>query len=211
MLGIICGFKAEADIAQNVKGALVANAASRPELAKFLAENLIKRGATRLLSFGTAGGISPDLPVGSIVIGAAVVSDKGRWECDREWGAEIPNSYSGAIWGSDVVIANAFDKAMIFGNSGCLAADMESHCIAEVAVANKIPFSVVRIVTDTFSMSLPPVAMVPFNEDGTVNGMGVAISLLKHPLQMPNVIRLGLNTGKAMKKLRAIAAALNNQ
>ncbi|NTU76658.1 MAG: hypothetical protein HGA90_02430 [Alphaproteobacteria bacterium] len=213
MLGILCGMEMEAKIAGLVKGARVACAAVRPEKARRAADELVALGATRLLSFGLAGGLVPQLSVGTIVIGTSVRTERENWICDSGFnailGRRMPLAQSGTVWGSETLVAQAREKRAINARTQCVIVDMESQCVAEVAAARQVPFSVLRIVADTVDMDMPPATLVPFRGDGSVDMGGVIRNLFCHPGQIPALLHLGNKTGKALKTLRGTAEILS--
>jgi len=213
MLGILCGLETEAALARSVRGALVACSAARPEVALSRAHGLVQEGATRLLSFGLAGALNPGVAAGAIVMGRMVQSGTMIWDCDKEWliamDALLPGMTVGPVWGSDEIIAKAAAKRRLFERSRCVCADMESHYVAEAAAEANIPFIVLRVITDTADMDLPPVAMTPLQDDGRVNAGRIMMNVLGKPAQIPSLIHLGQNTAKALKALKKVAKALD--
>ena len=211
-LGILCGLEVEAALARRVRDAHVACAAARPQQARLAARGLIAQGATRLLSFGLAGGLDTSLPAGTILIGAAVATEAALWSCDENWGADLlrrlPMAQSGALWGSETIVASARDKQALYAKTRCLAADMESQAVAEVAAASRVPFAALRVIADTATMNVPPAALVPLRSDGRVDLGHVLLNLLRQPCQLPELIRLGLNTQLAKRQLSLAATAL---
>ena len=213
MLGILCGFEAEARIARLVPGALAVSSGARPQKARWLARDLIKRGATRLLSFGIAGGLAPDLPIGSLVIATQVKAEDGAWNCDGGWIAELtqkfPAAHCGAAWGSETIVASAREKRTLYEKSRCLIVDMESQCAAQIAAEAAIPFAVLRAVGDTAAMAVPPVAMIAIGEDGHIRAGTALWHLARHPREIPALIHMARGSGKAMGVLSEGAKELN--
>ena len=212
MLGILCGLETEAVIARRVKGAIVACAAARPGVARDLARGLVKQGATRLMSFGISGGLDVALPLGALVIGTKVVSEKGEWACDAAWGdalaKKLPHAVRGAEWGSETLVGKATEKQAIAKKYGCINVDMESQCMAEIAAETNLPIMVVRAVCDTANMDVPELVMHMIGEDGSLDYMKAVRHVLCHPSQIPDLIHVGLGTGKALKALRGTVAAV---
>lgn len=249
MLGIVCGLEAEAVIARRIAGANVVCSSARPENARSLARQLVGAGATRLLSFGLAGGLRPDLPAGTIIVGESVSAGNGRWECalltptpfpplpasggegpsSRQlnnalfthqcggspfphtcggrgggvrWKLKTPNIIHGTIYGTNAIISTASDKRAIYEKTGCAAADMESHVVAEIAAESGIPFNAIRVIADTADMDIPPAALVPLRENGRIDIRRIMASIACHPIQLPELIRLGINTGIAISMLK---------
>lgn len=213
MLGIVCGLKDEAAIAKRFQGALIACSAANPERARALTESLIAQGATRLLSFGLAAGIAPDLKAGDLVLPCAIYAQSDRkaendqWPCSAfPWFAALkaafPHARIGPLWGSSTLIATALEKKDLLRRANCCAADMESHIVAQVASAHGLPFAALRAIVDTASADLPPAAKLPLREDGGIDGRAIARSIARHPQQIGALIELGLATARAKTALR---------
>ncbi|MDD3183557.1 MAG: hypothetical protein PHD48_12260 [Alphaproteobacteria bacterium] len=206
MIGILCGLKSEAKIADRIPGVLVGCSASKPDLARALVQQMIDQGVTRLISFGLCGGLSSDLVAGDLLLGMTVMVARGAWESDDLWNKKfrdkLPGTLSVPIWGSDHMATTVEDKALIFRRTGCLAVDMESHIVARAADNCGISFNVVRAVSDSFDTSLPAAACVPLLADGGIDYRAVYDSVKKDPRQIPELIRLGFSTQRAMRSLR---------
>lgn len=205
MLGIICGLESEMALVRGMGNSRAACAAARPELARVKARELIGQGATSLLSFGLAGGLKQGLPVGAVVIATSVQTLNGNWDCDAEWVVNLkrllPEAYYGKTFGSDKIISDTAHKFELYKKFDCLIADMESQRVAEVAREANIPFAVLRAVTDTAEMCLPSAALVQLLDDGRIDISKILLNILFHPRQIPELIRLGKNTGMALKNL----------
>lgn len=212
-LGVLCGLRSEAKIADKLPNAFVACGAARQASSESLARQLVDKKVKRLISFGLAAGLSSDMEAGDLLLGATVVSEKGAWEADESWNARLleylPCYQCAPIWGSDVILATVKDKARCAARSGCLAADMESHIVARAAVKAGIPFNVLRAVSDTFDVDLPGAVFVPLLDDGGVNLRGVFASIFKEPRQIPDLARLGFATHKALSGLRQAVAVIS--
>jgi len=213
MLGILCGLAKEASVARRIGNAEVACAAARPQKARWLARELIKHGATRLLSFGVAGALEPGLPVGTLVLGTQVTSRDGLWTCDPKWldelSQKLPMAHCGGIWGSEILIPTAAEKRALYEKSRCLIVDMESQCAAQIASEANIPFAVVRAVCDTSDMQVPPAVMAMIDENGGTNYKGVFLQILRRPQQIPDLIHVACGMQKAFKALEKALAAFD--
>ena len=208
MIGILCGLRSEAKIADKIPNVIVGCTGARPERAALLVQQLVEQGASRLISFGLCGGVSPDLVAGDLLLGSSVMTAKEAWETDTSWNdlliERMDEGLCVPVWGSDLIAAKAEDKDMIFRRTGCYAVDMESHIVARAAQEHGLLFNIVRAVSDPFDMTLPEAARVPLREDGTVDFKAVWQSVKAQPRQIPDLIRLGLSTAKAMRTLKRV-------
>ena len=65
----------------------------------------------------------------------------------------------------------------------------------------------IRSPSDDYSRALPPAALVPLLPDGTTDYVGVTLSVIKDPTQIPALFQLNADTNAALatlKKVRAI-------
>jgi len=212
MLGIVCGLESEAVIARRLNNVDVACAGARPQKARWLARELVKKGARQLMSFGIAGGLEPGLPIGSMIIGTHVTSQDGKWDCESTWvndlTRKLPEAHCGGVWGSEFLVPTAKEKRMLYEKSRCLIVDMESQCAAQIAAEAKLPLAVIRVVCDNSDMDVPPLVMQAIAEDGSIHIGRALLSLVRHPAQIPGLIHVGRGTGRALKVLEGSVTAL---
>jgi adenosylhomocysteine nucleosidase len=206
MLGVLCGIEAEAAIARRIPDTDVACAGARPQKARWLARDLVKRGATRLMSFGIAGALEPGMPIGSMIIGSQTASPDGTWTCDGAWTGDLmqkfPQAHCGGVWGSEYLVATAKEKLALHQKSRCIIVDMESQCVAQIAQEAKIPFAILRVVCDHSEMDVPLAVMAAIAEDGTLHAGRALWRVLRHPSQIPNIFHVMYGTGKALSVLK---------
>lgn len=208
MLGILCGFTAEKKIALRLSP-LVACSGAREARCRLQAEELVKQGATALLSFGVAGGLAKGLTPESVIIGTRVVDRHGKlWACDagliERFTLAAAAALTGPVFGSDVIIGTSAEKERIQAETQALIVDMESHILAETAARHALPFGVLRGVSDDADAPLPDAVLHGINEDGSENIPGVLKSLLKDPTQLPALLHFAKNTGIALKRLEEV-------
>ncbi len=212
MIGILCGLKSEAKIADKIPGVLVGCSAAQPDRARAVVNHLIDQGCRRLISFGLAGATSPDLQAGDLLLGATVMSAAGAWETDTEWNDRLIQRLDCfmcvPVWGSKRVVSSVEEKSAIYRRAGCLIVDMESHIVAEAAAQARIPFNIVRAVADTADMLLPPAAKVPLLEDGGVDLRGVWKSIINQPSQLIELAKLAHNSFLATRALKHAVAVI---
>jgi len=172
-------------------------------------EAAIAHGARGLVSFGTAGGLIPGLKPGQWVIAHKVLDmpDNAReYVSAIAWADALRRAMPGALRadlaGVTAPVVTADDKAALCRDSGAAAADMESHIVARVAAAHGLPFVVARVVIDPAERTLPPAALAGMRPDGSVNLFGVLGSLVKNPLQLPALLRVGKDAGHAKQAMR---------
>jgi hopanoid-associated phosphorylase len=198
------GLAAEARIAaRSERVKTVAGGSDGNRLAALL-EDALTDGALGIVSFGIAGGLAPNLPSGTIVIGDAVIAGD-RYSADRAWTSRLakalPDAKRGTVIGSDRMVAEPEAKAALHASSRALATDMESHIVARIARDRSLPFAVLRVVADPAGQRLPPAAANGLKPDGTPNLIAVLKSLARDPGQLPDLIRTAAATRCAMSGL----------
>jgi hopanoid-associated phosphorylase len=191
---------------------MVGCAGGRTERAQCLAARFGDEGCEALISIGIAGGLSPELPSGTVVLGRKVRSVHGLLHandalCDS-LAARLPGAVQGVIAASDGIIDSPVAKRSLHHSYGALAVDMESFGLARTALDLGIPFAVIRIIADPAQRALPPAALVGMDEEGKVRPLRVLRSLISNPLQIPALIRVALDTQIALSALAVVVKRL---
>jgi hopanoid-associated phosphorylase len=216
----VAGMAFEADIAQGRGGdGVVAVYAARADLLERALAAALERGASGVISFGTAGGLAPDLEPGTLVIADAVDGPFGRIATDPAWTARIaaalaasplaPRVRRGVEAAVAAPLTGASDKAALHGSTGgALAVDMESHRAAAAAAAHGLPFVVCRAIVDPAWRSLPKAAMAGLRDDGTTAVLPVLRELARDPSQLGGLLRIAADAKAARQTLSAARQAL---
>ncbi|WP_322062114.1 phosphorylase [Paraburkholderia sp. J63] len=217
---VVTGMAFEASIAAG-KGAdgIEAVYAARADLLERALAAALDRGASGVISFGTAGGLGPDLEPGTLIIADAVDGPLGRVACDAAWSERMAAALLGSPLatqtrrGVEAAVAapltGAADKAALHQSSGgALAVDMESHLAAAAAAARGLPFAVCRAVVDPAWRSLPKAAMAGLRGDGSTAIMPILRELARDPLQLGGLLRVAADAGSARKALTAARRVL---
>ena len=202
MLLAVTGMQREAKLLRGRCEVLIAGSDNSTLSAKI--EAAIERGSRAILSFGICGALSPDLAVGSMVVGTEVSSGNERWRADDAWANALTNACGaagGVIYGSDSVLMTEVAKGELHQQTAALAGDMESHIVARAAAKHGLPFAVLRAVSDAAHHTLPPAAAFGLNKEGRVDYSAVMLSLLDEPSQFRALMRTARDTNIAMKAL----------
>jgi len=205
-LGILAGLQSEARCLSGL-GHAIALSGARLDGAHRAAESLIAGGATHLLSFGLAGGLDPALAPGTLLLPAHLLTGDGQSRAvDGAWHARACTRLAPlrpidqALFGTDEAIATVAAKTALFARTGAVAVDMESHVLAQAAA--HLPLLIVRVVADGAETALPPAALVGIRPDGSSDLPAVLRSILRHPSQIPALLRLGRAAARAEATLR---------
>jgi adenosylhomocysteine nucleosidase len=150
-----------------------------------------------LVSFGVAGGLAPKLHAGTCVVGSVITSGTSRFMTDWNWSRNllqaIPSAVYGAIVSVSAPIAQPEAKRALHVSTGALAVDMESHVVASVAAARALPMAAVRVITDSASRELPPVALAAMRANGSIDIAALIRSMMKETSEFPVLLRTALD------------------
>lgn len=209
----VTGLKREAEIAGGPGVVAVAGGGDSKSLVAKL--DALHGDIKGVISFGLAGGLSPLLKAGDVVVGETVqivhahLGARSRSpetiHCDERWRIALTAKLSGALQGpvaaSDTILEDTAAKAALFAATGALAVDMESAVAGRFAAARKLPFAVLRVISDDARHVLPGAALVAMKPDGGIALGRVLGSLVANPLQIPALIRTARTSGRAFKQL----------
>lgn len=176
-----------------------------------LAERL-DRPCAGIISFGVAGGLDAALAPGAVIVASGVVAGSFMYSTDAAWSAALlaalPGALAGVLAASDAPVTGLAGKAALHASTGALAVDMESHIAARQAQARGLPFAACRIVLDPADRAVPSAALVALGEDGRTDLPALLGELLRHPGQLPALLRLGCDAATARAAMRAARRAM---
>lgn len=186
------------------------------ENARKAAELLVSKGATKLMSWGCAAALSPDLKMGDLVLADSLMDENGDeisvhpiWHQHAKTvlGSQI-TAYKGAVYASSSIVSTAQAKGKLHAKTGAIALDMESSAIAKVAQHYALPFLAIRVIADPTSMDLPTAVENSLNENGEVAIARIIKSLVLNPKELPHLIQIGQYFQIAKKTLSNVAKQL---
>jgi adenosylhomocysteine nucleosidase len=151
----------------------------------------------RLVSFGIAGALSPDLPVGTVIDATRVVDESGAvlWEGGPLGAA---SARTGTILGASRIVDDPAERARLHAATGAQAVDMESGPLAR---SGRLA-GCLRAVSDTPTRRLGGVAQGATPE-GEVDALGFLRGFVREPLV---TLRALFGARRALKSLEALAA-----
>jgi adenosylhomocysteine nucleosidase len=202
VIGFVTGLTAEAKLLEKT-GFLVAAGGGWPEGAHRAALRLISQGAEALVSFGLAGGLSPDALPGALLVPAMVVEGEESYLCDPALMTFLGGSSGTKILAGTDIAATTAHKAALYGTTRIGAVDLESGAVARAARAHGLPFAVLRAIADPASRTLPPAALVPLKSSGAIDLPRILLSVFAKPAQIAALIGLARDAGKARAALVA--------
>lgn len=179
LTGIITGLRAEARLLRGLP--LVACAGAGAEAA---ARVLVAAGATRLLSFGLAGGLAPNLQPGTLVLATEIRMADQCWPTDGPWRHAVarPGMVLAPLLTVPAPLSTPDQKATAHAASGAAAVDMESGAVAKVAAGAGLPFLALRAIADPAGRSLPQATLRVVDGQGRIRPGAAAWALAAHPL-----------------------------
>lgn len=211
MLGIVTGLELETKLClEAFKDAgrpapLIACAAGTAKGARRAAQQLINSGATRLISLGVCGGLAPDIKSGDLILPKNIIMNDETLATDTRWIDElketVPNIQTGPMVSVHTAIDTIDGKAQLYQRSRALAVDVESFAVVKAAQNNGLTAIVIRAVLDPAAQSLPSAALNGVNDKGETQIWPVIKALLKHPKELPDLIRLGRQNKQAAQTL----------
>ena len=210
MIGAIVGMVAEAKLLPPSVRTVCSG--GDPVRARQLAEQLLAEGADGLISFGIAGALRPGLPPGTLVVAERVMADGVVLDADPNWimalRERLPSAIGGLIHGGDRVVADAVAKRALHEAGGAVAVDLESGAAAAACAAAGKPFAVLRTIADPAARGVPEAALVGLDAHGRTTPLKVLAALLRRPWDLPALIRVGLDTGAALRALGGAAGVV---
>jgi nucleoside phosphorylase len=150
----------------------------------------------RLVSFGIAGALAPDLPVGTVIDATRVVDESGTvlWEGGP---LGVAPARTGTILGASRIVDDPEERARLHAQTGAEAVDMESGPLAR---SGRL-VGCLRAVSDTPARRLGGVAQGA-TPTGEVDALGFLRGLMREPIV---TLRAVVGARRALKALEAIA------
>jgi adenosylhomocysteine nucleosidase len=171
-------------------------------------------GATALVSWGIAGGLTADLAPGALVLPSRVRTANGSsHDADPAWHAALERALrvQFAPRLEDLVTVSAAlttpEHKRAAGADGAIAADMESAAVAAVAQRAGAPFVALRVIVDAAADSLPGDAERWIDERGE-RRLAPALAAAFQPAQWRDLWVLAQRYRAARKTLERLGAVL---
>jgi adenosylhomocysteine nucleosidase len=196
---------------------LVAYSGAGPVNAQAAAEQLISRGATRLISWGCAAALDASLKPGDLTLADSLMdTDKVRLDIASDWHNHTRNILSaygtvhiGCLTESHQIVSSGKDKKQLHAKTGAIALDMESVAVGKIARQHTLPFLAIRAIVDPVNMDLPKAINRSLNNQGDVDISKLLMFIAFHPTELPGLIKLGLHFNAAKNKLKLVARQLD--
>jgi nucleoside phosphorylase len=158
----------------------------------------------RVLVIGLAGGLSPDVEAGELLVGERVLG--GTFA--RPARALAPWPAAGArgatLVSASRIVARARDKARLWtrlGRPRPAAVDLESNAYVDIAERAGIALSILRVVSDARDEDLPAEISASTDAHGAVRPWAVALRAAARPRSWPHLARLERRASTAARRL----------
>lgn len=180
---------------------------------------------TKIASFGFNGGLAPGFAVGDVCFVANMRTEANLTQefyiPGITWTSNIANMFKWpksnlkakmAKWfsnGQENLANSVEQRKSLWTASGAEVIDDESYYVLQVSLKRKIPWTIVRVISDDWKMNLPPAATgLVMNPDGSANTAYVMQQIEKDPWQVPALVQLALDMGYAQSILSNVANVL---
>lgn len=171
----------------------------------------------RLIAIGVAGGLSPELPRGALVVAERVVGEDGPVlladaalvdEAVRATGARRAVVLSAHRIADSAPEKQRLLRAAAGTPTTPAVVDLESAAYASAAARMEIPWLVLRAVTDTADEELPPLLNRCRDAGGAVRRGSVVRELFGDPGALPLLLALRRNVRQGAEVLTGALLAL---
>lgn len=166
-----------------------------------------------VISAGTCGALAPELQLGDLILPESVIgmADE-RLNVSASAHAAVlrlaPQACTGLMLTSSEVLLTPDAKAERFRATGAAAVDLESAAIVAWASRWGCPSLVVRGVSDRAGQHIPAELVDLVTAEGRLPpGRALAVALT-HPRTIPRALLLRRGTGRALRSVAALIAAL---
>jgi adenosylhomocysteine nucleosidase len=174
---------------------------------------LLEEGATALLSWGSAGGLAPKLFSGNLILPKTIIaSDQSLYHVETSWHERLCNRLRGYVdfhieplVESTTIVRTPAEKADLFHQTGAIGVDMESAAVAIVAQEARVPFMVVRAITDSADTIIPESVLNAMDEFGRLSCLKLIKELTKRPKELFALGRIARNYRAAHRTLTMVA------
>lgn len=155
-----------------------------------------------MISAGFAGGLNPDLSVGSVVVPRRLITDQAQsLLLGGAFDGNGSNAISGTLITTRDVVRTRKAKDAIYQNLGADVVDLETWAVANVCQIFQLPLTSVRVVSDDAHTELPPEIMTLVAPTGAVRWGATIGTLLKRPDRIGTLLSLRENADLCSKRL----------
>lgn len=179
---------------------------------------LLDKGATALLSWGSAAALDYRLMSGSLILPRQVIAaDLSVFQVDPHWHEHLYRRLSGKfatyvepLIETQSVLASRAQKQTLHQRSGAIAVDMESAALGRLAHQAGVPFLAIRVIADTADMTIPRPVLGTIDPVGRIRLFRLLAELIFHPGEWQALWRLFKGFRAAQTTLAGVAKCAGN-
>jgi adenosylhomocysteine nucleosidase len=210
---IVCGLKREAAILAGPGRTTLCGDASTLRLRLAEAASL---KPSLVVSWGLCGGLDPRLRPGDLILGAEVLSEAGAVRTDEAVTALLAERVKGVgarvfvepLAASHAPVLTAAAKADLRRATGAAAVDMESLIAGGYAREQRVPFAILRAVSDPAERDLPPLVLKAVGSGGGIDVFAVIRELIRSPGQFMSLRAAARDSRAAFQTLKRCRSLL---
>lgn len=210
MIAVLCGLTEEASVITERDNVTVITALN----GIVNLDELIPADCEAVVSFGTAGSLSKDVPVGTVVLLNGVFTENGTCWSNMEWNGRIMATYPAAVLaagysGPIEIAATPQQKAVLAARFPVKTVDMIAYAVAQFAARRKLPFVSIQGISDAFDQNIPKAAVFDAtNPDGSPNIGPLVSDVEANPNDIGGLIKVAESFESAIKGLEEVYAAI---
>lgn len=185
-----------------------------PSASEAVARLLDAFAPSALLVLGIAGGLSPQLRWGDVVAAREVRTPEGRSiAADHVWTgrAIAAGAIAGVAYSAPRLVGTASEKARVRDGAAdgraCIV-DLESWALGSAATRAKIPFAVIRAVSDAHDEELPLLVRLAQRGDGSLSRLRIALLATTNLRQVPSLLAYQRRVSRCAAALSDVAIAV---
>jgi adenosylhomocysteine nucleosidase len=150
----------------------------------------------KLVSFGVAGSLHPDLEIGTVIDATRIVDETGTilWEGGP---LGVSNARTGTVLTASRIVDDPEERLRLHEETGADAVDMESGVLARSGRLE----GVIRAISDTPTRQLGPLAQA-FKPTGDIDVLRLARAFARSPRETTRAAR---DATRALRALRRVA------
>jgi adenosylhomocysteine nucleosidase len=210
---VVCGLKREAAILRGPGCTALCGDAATLRLRLAEVANL---KPSLVVSWGLCGSLDPRLRPGDLILGAEVVSEEGRVRTDDAVTLSLAQRLGGAgvrvfverVAAANAPVLTAAAKAELRHAIGAAAVDMESLIAGRYAREQRIPFAILRAVSDPAERDLPPLVLKAVDSNGGIDALAVVGGLIRSPGQLTGLRAAAADSRAAFQALKRCRSLL---
>ncbi len=219
-LAVVTGLKREAHLARKagLNGQLVVAAGPGAPIAADIIAGLKDRGASGIISFGVAGGLTATLQPGTLLLPERITGpeDEAATPVDAVLHQRLIDALGGShevdtrpLLCSSNAITTPEEKLRAGKAADACAVDMESLPVLQAAASQGLPFAAIKALADPADRAIPDAVVRAVRPDGEISVTALVYGLLTGQVSLSQIKALKDDNGLAESTLkRAVKAAL---